>query len=108
MHPEAISDERYSTALATEIAPRSPWRVVAVKPLPGFRLMVEFVDGIAGTVDMSGLVHSSKAGVFTALADPALFAQVRLDCGAVTWPGELDLAPNAMHDAIEERGEWVL
>ena len=59
-------------------------------------------------VDLSGLVHSTKAGVFAALADPFLFAQVRLDCGAVAWPGELDLAPDAMHDAIQERREWLL
>lgn len=26
----------------------------------------------------------------------------------VTWPGELDLAPDAMHRHIKESGEWVL
>jgi len=28
--------------------------------------------------------------------------------GAVTWPGELDLAPDAMHAAIRRTGVWVL
>lgn len=59
-------------------------------------------------VDLSGMVQSSGAGVFAALRDPVLFAQVRLDLGAVTWPGDLDLAPDAMHAAIQERGEWRL
>jgi hypothetical protein len=57
---------------------------------------------------MSRIVHSPKAGVFAALADPSLFAQVKLEYGAVTWPGELDLAPDAMHAAIQERGMWLL
>jgi len=57
---------------------------------------------------MSRFVHSPNAGVFAALADPRLFAQVTLDYGAVTWPGELDLAPDAMHDAIQKDNEWVL
>jgi hypothetical protein len=53
-------------------------------------------------------VHSSKAGLFAALSDPTLFAQVTLDMGAVTWPGELDLAPDAMYSAIKEHGVWTL
>ena len=48
-----------------------------------------------------------RAGVFAALRDPALFAQVRVEWGAVTWPGGLDLAPDAMHEAIRQSGEWV-
>jgi Protein of unknown function (DUF2442) len=91
-----------------EVAPRSPWRVTEVEALPGFRLRVVFVDGLTGTVDMSRMVHSPKAGIFAALADPSLFAQVRLEYGAVAWPGELDLAPDAMHAAIQEHKEWSL
>jgi hypothetical protein len=82
--------------------------VTAVEALPAFRLRVAFADGLAGTVDMSGLVHSPKAGVFAALADPSLFARVTLEYGAVAWPGELDLAPDAMYAAIQEHGFWSL
>ena len=108
MRAESNAGENSSIALAMEIAPRSPWRVTEVEALPGFRLRVAFADGLTGTVDLCGLIHSPKAGVFTALADPSLFAQVTLDYGAVTWPGELDLAPDAMHAAILERGIWSL
>jgi hypothetical protein len=102
------TDEDPSASLTAEPAPRSPWRVTAVEALPGFRLRVVFADGLTGTVDMSRMVHSPKAGVFAALADPSLFAQVKLDLGAVTWPGELDLAPDAMHAAIQEHKVWSL
>jgi hypothetical protein len=59
-------------------------------------------------VDLSHLVHSPQAGVFAALADPSLFAQVTLDYGAVAWPGELDLAPDAMYAAIQKNRVWSL
>jgi len=46
-------------------------------------------------------------GVFQALRDPAVFRQVHLDHGAVTWPGEIDLAPDAMYDDIRNTGRSV-
>jgi hypothetical protein len=108
MRTESNARENSPSALIDEIAPRSPWRVTAVEALPGFKLKVAFADGLTGMVDMSGLVHSPRAGVFSALADPSLFAQVTLDYGAVAWPGELDLAPDAMHSAIQEHNVWSL
>jgi hypothetical protein len=79
-----------------------------VEALSGFRLKVTFADGLTGTADLSRLVQSPQAGVFAALRDPSIFAQVRLEYGAVTWPGELDLAPDAMHAGILANGEWSL
>jgi Protein of unknown function (DUF2442) len=85
-----------------------PWRVRSVETLPHHRLRVEFLDGSAGQVDMSALIQSEHAGVFASLADPAVFSQAFVEHGAVTWPGDLDLAPDAMHAAIRKYGEWVL
>ncbi len=90
------------------VAPKMPWRIRTVKPLTGYRLLVSFQDGCSGIVDMSALIRSSHAGVFSALEDVNLFNQVFIEYGAVTWPGELDLAPDAMHDEIKRHGEWVL
>ena len=87
----------------------SPWSVTALEILSGYRLKVRFHDGLSGIVDMSRLIHSPDAGVFAPLADEALFAQAFITYGAVTWPGESpDLAPDAMHKAIAEQGEWAL
>jgi hypothetical protein len=108
MRTEPTTREDPSAPLTVEVAPRSPWRVTAVEALSGYRLRVAFADGLTGTVDMSHIVRSPKAGVFAALADSSLFAQVKLEYGVVTWPGELDLAPDAMHAAIQERGVWLL
>lgn len=89
-------------------SPFSPWRVEAVEAIGGFRLKVRFLDGTTGTVDLSARVHSPHAGVFAALADPARFAEVFVDFGVVTWPGEIDLAPDAMYRAIKADGHWML
>ena len=84
-----------------------PWRVAEVRVLPEYGLTVLFVDGTRGDVDLSRLVLSVNAGVFAALRDPAVFAQATVERGVVTWPGELDLAPDAMYDAIRAHGRWT-
>lgn len=73
-----------------------PWRLT---------LHVRFADGVHGCVKFE---TTHLTGVFEVLKDPIFFRQVRVESGAVTWPGELDLAPDAMHDEIKAHGEWVL
>ncbi len=81
------------------------YQVVNVEPLGQRRLGVRFADGLSGEVEFR---ESFFRGVFEAIKDPAAFSQVRCDHGFVEWPGDLDLAPDAMHAAIREHGVWVL
>lgn len=81
------------------------WDVVEVKPIAPLTLEVRFADGLRGKVHFS---ESALRGVFAPLRNPDFFAQVRLGNGFVTWPGELDLAPDAMYSAIRQSGEWRL
>ena len=74
--------------------------------LPGFRLAVRFFDGTSGIVDMKNMIEGHEAGVFATLRDPAVFNDVKIEIGTVTWPNGADLAPDAMHDALAARGEW--
>lgn len=32
----------------------------------------------------------------------------RIELGAATWPGDLDLAPEAMYQAVKEQGMWIV
>ena len=77
-----------------------PWKVTGLAVLPGYRLDVTFADGTAGIVDLSG---ESFDGVFAPLADPAFFAQARIQDGVVIWPNGADIAPDAMYDEILSR-----
>jgi len=106
MREEADSEQNRAVGLTPEPTSLMPWRVVSVAPMPGYRLLVCFVDGLSGAVDLSALVASPDAGVFTGLRDADLFDKVHVAFGAVTWPGDIDLAPDAMYEAIRRFGEW--
>ena len=108
MCADADAEEDPTLEIAPPINPRADWRVAAVQVLPGYRLRVRFNDAIRGEVDMSRLIQGPHAGVFAALRDEAVFQRVHVFLGAVTWPGGLDLAPDAMYRAIRERGEWIV
>lgn len=81
------------------------WDVTEVKVVGEFALWVRFKDGVEGAVKF---LPTFFRGVFSHLHDHVQFQQVKVVDGVVTWPGELDLAPDAMHDEIKLRGEWVL
>ena len=70
------------------------WDVVEVKPEPGYSLFVRFRDGLCGHVQ---LAREDLTGVLAPLIDVDFFERVFVDQGAVRWPGEIDLAPDAMH-----------
>jgi hypothetical protein len=86
----------------------APWRLTEVEVPPGFRLHVRFNDGTEGTVELAGFINSESAGVFAALRDERLFRTVRVELGAVTWPGGLDIAPDVMHREIKEHRTWIV
>jgi hypothetical protein len=81
------------------------WDVVEARVLEPGRFQVKFADGLEGTVRFA---PSAYRGVFAKLSDPAAFNQLYVNGYFVTWPGDLDLAPDAMHTHIKESGEWVL
>jgi hypothetical protein len=97
-----------AAAVIPPVICEQPDDLASVHALPDYRLQVRFHDGLEGIVDMSRRVRSPDAGVFSVLADPERFAQVGIEFGAVWWPGDLDLAPDAMHAQIKAHGQWVL
>jgi uncharacterized protein DUF2442 len=102
MRTQSDSQKNSAPSLTPPIKPCMPWRVTFVQALPDLKLNVRFVDGTQGIIDLSRYVKSPDAGVFSALADPTVFGQVFVEHGAVTWPGELDLAPDAMYAQIKK------
>ena len=100
MRIETTSEED----IAVGLEPCSPLvRILAVSEV--LTLDVTFVDGLKGKIKF---LPSHLTGVFEPLNDPGFFSQARLENGIVTWPGDLDLAPDALYDAIKLSGAWVL
>lgn len=81
------------------------WDVTEVRVTGDFALSVRFQDGLEGAVKF---MPSFFRGVFTHLASLPEFRKVKVVDGVVTWPGELDLAPDAMYAEIKRSGELLL
>jgi len=81
------------------------WDVSQVKVIGPLQLEVVFADGTHGRVVFE---PTHLTGVFAPLRNPEFFNQVGINGGAVSWPSDIDLAPDAMHEAIRKSGEWVL
>jgi hypothetical protein len=70
-------------------------RISKVKVLPGYRLELEFDDGVSGTVDLSEAVGK---GVFVLWRDPLVFEQVAIgSAGELVWGEKIDLCPDALY-----------
>lgn len=68
-------------------------------------LRVRFQDGLEGEVIFK---PEHLHGVFQALKNPQIFSQVHCAEGFVAWPGDIDLAPDAMYESIRQHGRWIL
>jgi hypothetical protein len=88
----------------------APWRVTDVRVVEHGLLTVRFVDGTEGKVDMRPLLQSDRVigTVFEQLRDIHLFSLAAVHLGAVEWPGEIDLAPDAMYDEVRAHRVWIL
>lgn len=93
--------------MTPEIICTAPRRPPNVTPPPDYCLSVEFLDGTKGIVEMPQLILGRDPGIFAELKEAAAFNQVFLEHGAVTWPGEIDLAPDAMYDEIKRCGRFI-
>ena len=69
-------------------------KVSRVKVLPGYRLDLEFDDGVTGTVDLAEAVGK---GVFSVWRDLRFFEQVSIgSSGELVWGKKVDLCPDAL------------
>lgn len=85
----------------------SPWKAVHLEVRPAHRLFVRFADGSEGTVDAEARIAAGHCGnVFDVLVDQ--FDAVGLERGVITWPGQIDLAPDTVWAAIREQGVYRL
>jgi len=76
-------------------------RIVAAEARPDYHIWVRFEDGLKGEGSVKHLVGK---GVFASWSDEAEFRKVFVDpeSGTVAWPGEIDLAPDALHERLAQ------
>jgi hypothetical protein len=70
-------------------------QVTTVEAVSDFRLELTFNTGERRRFDMRPYL---RYPVFSRLENPAFFALARVDYGTVTWPGEIDIAPETLYE----------
>ena len=76
------------------------WDIVNVTPQSDYSLLVRFKDGLEGLVRLR---KEQLTGALEPLRDIKFFESVFIDHGAVAWPGEIDLAPDAMYAEVSRK-----
>lgn len=69
--------------------------VVAVKTRPDYQLELTFANDERRRFDMRPLLMQKP---WNRIAGAGIFERVRVDCGTVVWPGEIDIAPETLYD----------
>ena len=74
------------------------FKPIKVKALQGYKLWIEYADGVKGEVDLSHLVGK---GVFSLWNDYRVFEQVYIgNSGEIAWSETVDLCPDAPYMKI--------
>ncbi len=70
-------------------------RILAIRPLEGYRLEIQFDNGESGILDMTPYLDF---GVFRQLKDPERFRSVTVAFDTIEWKGEIDLDPEFVYE----------
>lgn len=70
-------------------------RVIAVRPMDGHLLELDFANGETRRYDCTPHLDF---GVFRELADLSYFRRARVEGGTVVWPNEQDICPDTLHE----------
>jgi probable phosphoglycerate mutase len=74
-------------------------RIVKVTPMPDYRLLVEFDDGVRGPLD----IRAGQSPSIPQFHDEAAFQQVTIDdFGAVSWPSGPGLSSEAIYEWLTQ------
>ena len=80
--------------------------VTKAKPLGGYRVWLEFNDGLRGEVDLEDRLFGP---VFEPLKDLSFFErlEVNSDLDTIVWPNGADFAPEFLHQRVQSSAAEV-
>jgi hypothetical protein len=80
--------------------------VTKAKPLGGYRVWLEFNDGLRGELDLKDCLFGP---VFEPLKDPSIFEQlvVHPEFDTIAWPNGADLAPEFLYERVQKSAAKV-
>jgi hypothetical protein len=69
-----------------------------VEALPGYKIRINYSDGVQGVIDLSGDIGR---GVFAPLADEAFFRTVHVGKhGQIAWSEDIEICSDAAYEEI--------
>ena len=82
--------------------------LVSAEPLPDYRLRLTYRDGTVYVLDFKPVI--AKGGVIAELADPAVFAAVKIgERGrSLEFPGEIDFCADALRVDAEAQARGIV
>jgi len=74
--------------------------VIKVRALKGYRLHLEFEDGISGEVDIGKLIKFRR--IFEPLKEESFFEKVMVnpEWGTIYWPNGADIDPDVLYSLV--------
>ena len=76
-------------------------RVIELEVLGGLSLRLVFNDGLSGVLDFSNLLTGA---IFSPLKKVEYFTSAQVRYGTVVWEGDVDMAPEYLHQKMLEQG----
>lgn len=75
--------------------------VVNVRVLDGYRIELQFSDGVHGVVDLAARIVG-RGGIFEPLENPEFFRRVAVnnEFGTIVWPNGTDFCPDMLYDWV--------
>ncbi len=75
-------------------------RLIAARPVTGYRVWLRFADGTEGEADLAGELWGE---MFEPLRDPGEFRRLRVDpeLQTLVWPNGADLAPEHLYSLVQ-------
>jgi hypothetical protein len=77
--------------------PRPMMEIVAVRPLEGYSVWLQFSDGVERKVNLTPLLTPVGPMTEPLMRDPTTFRSVRAENGTIVWPNGFDLDPDVLY-----------
>jgi len=74
--------------------------VVNAEWIGGYRIFVEFNDGVGGTIDFSEKLRSDHRQIVRDLLDINKFKTVKVDYDTLCWENGVDFAPEYLYENV--------
>lgn len=65
-------------------------QVTGAKPMDGTKVFVTFDNGVFGVFDCAAYMEDAY---WRRLKSPAFFRRVKVECGTLCWPDDIDIDP---------------